>query len=66
MTLALLPVPQLQGVKKISTAEFREMAKRWHPDKFMQLYGNKLCRPEAKDILDAVIATFQELNNQRV
>ena len=37
-----------------------------HPDKFMQQYGEKLKREEAKDILEAVVQVFQDINNGRV
>ena len=49
----------------MTNTDFKEMALRWHPDKFLQKFGAKLNEEEAEDIQDAVVAVFQELNNAR-
>ena len=84
VTIAMLPVPAMGMLRKLTTTHFKEMARRWvtvlciivtyvfdfwigqHPDKFMQQYGEKLKREEAKDILEAVVQVFQDINNGRV
>jgi len=40
---------------------FKEWARRWHPDKFMQGFGNKLDVREKEAIGERVKATFQSI-----
>ena len=72
-----LPIPA--HCRAISTRDFKEMALRFHPDKFMQRFGCQLCEEETEvlrliefpteckwqAILEAVVAIFQEVNNAR-
>lgn len=63
ITLSDLPLPT--SFAGMTNTDFKEMALRWHPDKFLQKFGAKLNEEEAEDIQDAVVAVFQELNNAR-
>ena len=38
---------------------------RWHPDKFMQVWGSKITPNDKSTILDQVKATFQAINDAR-
>lgn len=52
-------------VFRVGNKDFKKLAMRWHPDKFLQKWGAKL-DPEQKDaIIDRVKATFQKLNAAR-
>merc|ERR1711998_271845 len=37
-----LPFPRI-SFRGLSRGEFNKLAKRWHPDKFAQAFGSKLC-----------------------
>ena len=56
-----IPIPA-SGMVGMSTAEFKVMAKRYHPDKFMQRYKHKLKEDEAEAVLETVVAVFQKVN----
>ena len=58
-----IPIPEGSGlVCTMDQKDFREMAKRYHPDKFMQKYGRKLKEDDAEAILETVVAVFQRIN----
>ena len=46
----------------MTAGDFKLMAKRYHPDKFMQRYKHKLKEDEAEAVLEAVVAVFQKIN----
>jgi len=58
-----LPLPATDSFPGMNSKEFKENAMRWHPDKFMQRYQDKLNDDEAEAILEAVVSVFQNLNN---
>jgi len=60
-----LPVPHTRSFTGVSKEEFKELAKRWHPDKFVQRYGDKIAEDEAQKVLEAVKEIFQALNAAR-
>eukprot|EP00658_Telonema_sp_P-2_P028612 TRINITY_DN21899_c0_g1_i1.p1 TRINITY_DN21899_c0_g1~~TRINITY_DN21899_c0_g1_i1.p1 ORF type:complete len:608 (-),score=183.25 TRINITY_DN21899_c0_g1_i1:139-1962(-) len=60
-----VPFPEMGRFLSISVPEFKKLAKRWHPDKFAQMYGARLCPVEKDMIMQRVKATFQALNDAR-
>ena len=38
---------------------------RWHPDKFLQAFGNRLVKAQSEKIMALVKTVFQELNNAK-
>ena len=44
---------------------FQKLAMRWHPDKFLQRYGNRLAAEDKERILVKVKEVFQAINALR-
>ena len=67
-SLKLADVPfilTLSASKLFHFQVFRQIAKRWHPDKFQHSFGPRLCPEEKDEIMQQVKATFQALNEAR-
>ena len=41
---------------------FKKLAKRWHPDKFLQNFGKRLVKAQSEKIMTLVKEVFQEVN----
>jgi len=65
ISMADIPFPQVRSLLHIDGADFKKLAKRWHPDKFAQAFGSKLCKSQKDEIMEKVKATFQALNDAR-
>jgi len=65
ISLSDIPFPRDGKVYHIGNKDFKKLAMRWHPDKFLQRYGNKLRLSQKDEIIDRVKATFQQLNAAR-
>lgn len=44
---------------------YKKLALRWHPDKFLQNFGTRLCKSQHDGIMDKVKETFQAINGAR-
>jgi len=58
-----IPLPNASGC--LDDEIFKRWAKRWHPDKFMQKFGNKLAAADKEAIEEAVKGVFQDLSAAR-
>jgi len=41
----------------------RDAIRRWHPDKFKQILGHKIAKPEFNEVMDKVTYVAQALND---
>ena len=55
----------LDGVCPSNSQSIVSVHIRWHPDKFMQVWGSKIAPNDKSTILDQVKATFQAINDAR-
>jgi len=58
-----LPMPQ--GPSQLSNADFKQLALRFHPDKFMQRWGDRIIEEEVDAVIEAVVEVFKVINNNR-
>lgn len=65
ISLLDIPFPRDGSVFLVGQKDFKKLAMRWHPDKFMQRFGSKLRESQKDDILNQVKATFQQVNAAR-
>jgi len=66
ITLLDIPFPtDASSYLRVGQKDFKKLAMRWHPDKFMQRFGTKLRAAQKEDILNQVKATFQQVNAAR-
>ena len=42
---------------------YRDAIRRWHPDKFKQILGLKIAKPEFNEVMDKVTYVAQALND---
>jgi len=52
-------------MKGQSKEAFKKLAKRWHPDKFLQNFGKRLVESQAERIMLLVKEVFQEVNDAK-
>lgn len=50
---------------RVGNKDFKKLAMRWHPDKFLQKFGSKLRPDQKEEIIEKVKATFQKVNAAR-
>jgi hypothetical protein len=57
----------LPGADAMTPADFklavRDLLRRWHPDKFSQRFGARLCAADRDAVLRRVVVLAQEVNS---
>jgi len=65
ISLKDVPFPSMGEIQQVDEAGFKKLAKRWHPDKFLQRYGDSLYPSDKETICEKVKQVFQGITNAR-
>jgi len=62
-----IPFPDPTMVRNLASNKdnYKKLAKRWHPDKFQQSFGNRLIKGQSEKIMELVKEIFQQINDGR-
>jgi len=64
VSLADVPLPSTDILACVGMSDpaqrYKTLLRRWHPDKFLQKFGNRLAHDQ-DDVMNTVKATFQQL-----
>ena len=65
ISLKDVPFPSMGEIQQVDEAGFKKLAKRWHPDKFLQRFGDSLYPSDKEKICEKVKQVFQGITNAR-
>merc|ERR1712046_214738 len=68
VTMSDIPFPDIGALLTLQARDkenLKRMVLRWHPDKFQQNFGSRLCKAQEDRIMARVKETFQAINSAR-